>query len=213
MFVLVSMSDAGLVIGPTHRVVGGMAEYSFHAFAESTRGELFITEIAERGEEGLRALPAAMERGAKKSGKNVLGLYDFASRCAYLVTPVEPDPLAFDRRFAGMPHAWRTLDVALCQHLIIERFCQPLAGGGKGKAKEPLKWAFPHSIPEVIDIGAGIERGSGGGKGFVPQLAVIVRATPLESVREVSRANELMPQKSTFFLPKLATGLFLNPLG
>lgn len=208
MFVLVSMSDAGLVIGPTHRVVGGMGEYSFHAFAESTRGELFITALAERGEEGLRALPAAMEKGAKKSGKNVLGLYDFASRCAYLATPVEPDPLAFDRRFAGMPRAWRTLDVALCQHLVVERFCQPLAG-----KKEPLKWAFPHSIGEVIDIGAGIERGSGGGKGFAPQLAVIVRPTPLESVREVSRANELMPQKSTFFLPKLATGLFLHPVG
>jgi len=32
-------------------------------------------------------------------------------------------------------------------------------------------------------------------------------------VREVSRAGELMPQKSTFFVPKLATGLFMNPVG
>ncbi|MBY0309013.1 MAG: DUF1015 domain-containing protein, partial [Phycisphaerales bacterium] len=210
MFVLVSMSDKGLVIGPTHRVVGGMERYSFHALAESARGEWFITPVDERGEEGLRALPGAMERGAKKCGKNVLGLYDFASRCAYLATPVEPDPLAFDKRFAGKPRAWRVLDVALCQHLIVERLCQPLAA-----KKEPLRWAFPHSIAEVIDIGAGIERGSGGGKGFGgggAQLAVIVRPTPLESVREVSRANELMPQKSTFFLPKLATGLFLHPL-
>jgi hypothetical protein len=212
MFVLVSMSDAGLVIGPTHRVIGGMGGYSFHAFAEGVRGELFLTELPEQGEDGLRAIGAAMEKGAKKSGKNVLGLYDFASRRAYLATPVDPDPLAFDKRFAAMPHEWRTLDVALCQHLIIEKFCQPLAGG-KGKNAEPLKWAFPHSIGEVIDIGAGIELGSGGGKGFVPQLAVIVRPTPLESVRVISRANELMPQKSTFFYPKIATGLFLNPVG
>ncbi|MDP1662844.1 MAG: DUF1015 domain-containing protein [Phycisphaerales bacterium] len=212
MFVLVSMSDAGLVIGPTHRVIGGMADYTFHAFAGSVRGELFLTELPEKGEDGLRTIESAMEKGAKKSGKNVLGLYDFASRRAYLATPVEPDPLAFDKRFVAMPHEWRTLDVALCQHLIIEKFCQPLAGG-KGKNAEPLKWAFPHSIGEVIDIGAGIERGSGGGKGFVPQLAVIVRPTPLESVRVISRANELMPQKSTFFYPKIATGLFVNPVG
>ncbi|MBS0188026.1 MAG: DUF1015 family protein, partial [Planctomycetes bacterium] len=36
--------------------------------------------------------------------------------------------------------------------------------------------------------------------------------TPLKAVRDVSRANELMPQKSTFFYPKLATGLCINPL-
>lgn len=209
MFVLVSMNDKGLVIGPTHRVIGGMAGYTFHRFAERVRGELFLSELPERGEDALRVIEAAMEKGARKCGKNVLGLYDFASRRAYLATPVDPDPLAFDKRFAAMPHEWRTLDVALCQHFIIEKFCQPLAG----KKAEPLKWAFPHSISEVIDIGAGIERGSGGGKGFVPQLAVIVRPTPLESVRVISRANELMPQKSTFFLPKIATGLFVNPVG
>lgn len=214
MFVLVSMSDAGLMIGPTHRVLGGMADYSFQAFVQQARGELLITALRPHGEDGLRSIGAAMEKGARKCGKNVLGLYDFASRCAYLATPVEPDPLAFDKRFAGMPHEWRTLDVALCQHLIVEKFCQPLARGtGKGKAKEPIKWAFPHSIDEVIDIGTGIERSSGGGKGFTPQLAVIVRPTPLESVRIISRENELMPQKSTFFYPKLATGLFLNPIG
>jgi uncharacterized protein (DUF1015 family) len=208
MFVLVSMSDKGLVIGPTHRVLGGMTNYSFHAFARECVGELFITPLAEKGEEALRSIEQAMTKGAKKSGKNVLGLYDFASRCAYLATPVDADPLAFDKRFAGKPREWRTLDVALCQHLIVEKLCQPLAG-----KKEPIKWAFPHSIGEVIDIGAGIERGSGGGKGFTPQLAVIVLPTPLEAVRAVSRANELMPQKSTFFYPKLATGLFINPIG
>lgn len=208
MFVMISMSDPGLVIGPTHRVLGGMDGYSFHAFAAAARGVLFLSELDETGEDGLRALEGAMAKGAKKCGKNVLGLYDFASRRAYLATPVERDPLAGEKRFGGKPVEWRTLDVALCQHLIVERLCQPMAG-----KKEPIKWAFPHSIPEVIDIGAGIERGSGGGKGFVPQLAVVVRPTPLEAVRAVSRANELMPQKSTFFYPKLATGLFVNPVG
>lgn len=44
------------------------------------------------------------------------------------------------------------------------------------------------------------------------QIVVIVRPTPLGAVRDISRVDELMPQKSTFFYPKLATGLFLNPL-
>lgn len=44
------------------------------------------------------------------------------------------------------------------------------------------------------------------------ELAVIVRPTPLSAVKAVSKANQLMPQKSTFSYPKLATGLFLNAL-
>jgi uncharacterized protein (DUF1015 family) len=41
---------------------------------------------------------------------------------------------------------------------------------------------------------------------------VVMQPTPLDSVRQVSEAGELMPQKSTFFYPKLATGLAINPL-
>jgi uncharacterized protein (DUF1015 family) len=44
------------------------------------------------------------------------------------------------------------------------------------------------------------------------QLGVIVQPTPLEAVLAVSKAGEVMPQKSTFFYPKLATGLVINPL-
>jgi hypothetical protein len=91
--------------------------------------------------------------------------------------------------------------------MIVQKICEPALNDG-----EPVKWAFPHSIAEVEAIGSGQETGAGGGKAFVPQLSVIVRPTPLEAVREVSRAGVLMPQKSTFFYPKLATGLFMNPL-
>jgi uncharacterized protein (DUF1015 family) len=109
-------------------------------------------------------------------------------------------------RFGDKPKAWRDLTVAFCQYVIVEQICQ-----GKLNDGEPVKWAFPHTIREVEEIGSGQETGAGGGKNFA-QLAVIVRPTPLAAVRDVSRANQLMPQKSTFFYPKLATGLFMNAL-
>lgn len=43
-------------------------------------------------------------------------------------------------------------------------------------------------------------------------VALLVKATPMAHLRAVSEAGELMPQKSTYFYPKLATGLALNPL-
>ena len=201
MMVLVGMSDPGLVIGPTHRVLGGMKGYTFEAFSKAAADVLEITPAPQN----IAGLEGAMKTAASlKPGANVLGLYDFATGACAVATVKGGDPLA--SRFADKPKEWRALDVAIIQHLIVEQVCQPKLNGG-----ESVKWAFPHSVAEVVEIGKGLETGAGGGKGFA-QLAVIVRPTPLEAVRAVSRAGQLMPQKSTFFYPKLATGLFMNPL-
>ena len=42
--------------------------------------------------------------------------------------------------------------------------------------------------------------------------AFLLRATPVEQVRTVAEAGETMPPKSTYFFPKLLTGLVFNPL-
>jgi uncharacterized protein (DUF1015 family) len=197
MFVLVGMSDPGLAIGPTHRVLGGMSGYSIEAFIEAAGDVLDVKEIGED--------PSGIERAMEATGSaNVFGLIDFATGRCFTATLKKADPLA--ESFADKPEAWRKLDVALIQHVIVERVCEPKLNEGK-----PVRWAFPHSVEEVLEIGRGAETGAGGGSGFA-QFAVIVRPTPLEAVREISRANELMPQKSTFFYPKLATGLFVKPL-
>jgi uncharacterized protein (DUF1015 family) len=202
MIVLVGMSDPGMVIGPTHRVLGGMAGWSWDAFSKAAKGKL---DIRDAGTD-LHALERSLSGAASATGRNALGLYDFTTKKCYVATTSQEDPLK--GQFPNKPFAWRTLDVALCQYLVVEGICQPALNNGQA-----VKWAFPHSIAEVLEIGAGVEKGSGGGKGFAPQLGVILLPTPLESVRAVSRANELMPQKSTFFYPKLATGLFMHELG
>jgi len=201
MIVLVGMSDPGLIIGPTHRVLGGMAGYSFEAFSRAA-ADLF--DITPAPKDPARLESAVETAASLRAGASVLGLYDFATGACAVATVREVDPLA--ARFPDKPVEWRTLDVTIVQHLIVEQVCQPKLNRGEG-----VKWAFPHSVEEVLDIGRGHETGAGGGKGFA-QLAVIVRPTPLAAVRAVSRAGQLMPQKSTFFYPKLATGLFMNPL-
>lgn len=197
MIVLVGMSDPGLAIGPTHRVLGGMSGYSFDAFARASEGVLRITPI----EGGPSRIEPAM---AASHAAHVFGLLDVGSgRCA-VATLVVDDPLV--KRFPDKPKAWRELDVAIIQHLIVEEICRPKLNEGRD-----VTWAFPHSVDEVIEIARGAETGAGGGAGFA-QLAVIVRPTPLDAVRQVSEAGELMPQKSTYFYPKLATGLFIHSL-
>jgi len=202
MMVLVSMNDPGLAIGPTHRVLGGMEGYSIDAFQQASGGLLNVEAIDNDPQKFL----VQMDRLAVREKTNVFGIFDYATGLCFAAWPTMKDPL--QEKFPDQSEAWRHLDVAIIQHLIVDEICSPELNNG-----EPVKWAFPHSIDEVLALGRGEETGSsiaGGGK---PQVAIIVRPTPLEAVRDVSRAGELMPQKSTFFYPKLATGLWLNPLG
>lgn len=195
MMVIVSMSDPGMVIGPTHRVLGGMKHYSWDAFAHAAAKYLEIRELDGK--------PETIESQLKGLG-TAMGLLDFASGRTFVATPKTEDPLA--GVFPDKSKAWRTLDVAFVQEVLVERICKPALNDGEG-----VQWAFPHSIKEVLEIGKGAETGAGGGSGFA-QIAAILRPTPLEAVRDICLAGELMPQKSTFFYPKLATGLCLNPL-
>lgn len=199
MFVMVGMSDPGLVIGATHRVLGGMKDYSLEKFMSAAGTHLRFEPVIGTSANLERALQLTPNDGTSR-----VGIYDLATKQCFIATPTSADPLA--SRFGDKPGAWRMLDVALIQHLIVEQVCQPRLNGG-----EPVTWAFPHTVMEIEEIGSGKETGSGGGAGFA-QLAVIVRPTPLQAVKEICLAGELMPQKSTFFLPKLATGLTLNPL-
>lgn len=211
MIVLVGMSDPGLVIWPTHRVLGGMADYSFEKFQKAAEKLLIIRPVSD----GL----AAIEHIEREMGnttlpphpfpKNVFGLYDFATQRAFTATLAHADPLASSH--PDKPATWRTLDVAIIQHAIVEGICQPAMN-----RHQPVKWAFPHTVHEIMDMAKGKDRHAGEhpdtDAASFAQLAIIVRPTPLEAVRDISRANVLMPQKSTFFYPKLATGLFMHGL-
>ncbi|MDR1941939.1 MAG: hypothetical protein LBQ47_06410, partial [Endomicrobium sp.] len=42
------------------------------------------------------------------------------------------------------------------------------------------------------------------------KIAIIVPATPIESLKAISLNNEMMPQKSTYFYPKLASGIVIR---
>ncbi len=189
LFVLVAMQEPGMIVLPTHRVLGGMAGFMFERFTSAAQAA------------GIRIEPfsgtdlAALERALPGKGPHAMGLYHAGS--LHIATTTDADPLARD--FPKRVAAWRQLDVAVVQHLLVERVCQPTFAAGK---PEGITWKFPHTLADLKSITDGPDF----------QLGVIVQPTPLESVRQVSEAGELMPQKSTFFYPKLATGIVVHPL-
>jgi uncharacterized protein (DUF1015 family) len=128
-----------------------------------------------------------------------MGLYEAGTGGLYVLTTADDDPLAATH--GDRAAAWRGLDVAVLQHLVVEQVLQPAFGDTPGGGRD-VKWKFPHTLEQLKSLADGGEY----------QLGVVVQPTPLAAVRAVSEAGELMPPKSTFFYPKLATGFVINPL-
>jgi uncharacterized protein (DUF1015 family) len=193
LMVLVSVDDPGMFILPTERVLGGMTGFSMEKLIAVAKGKLDIQPFTP-GSGDLNKDVLALEASLPAAGHHAIGLYDPGSKKLYTATTTSADPLASTH--ADKSQAWRQLDVAIVQALLVEGICQPnFASGGA------ISWKYPQ-----MDDFLKVAHQDG------HQLGVIVQPTPLEAVLAVSKAGEVMPQKSTFFYPKLATGLVINPL-
>ncbi|MBI3836037.1 MAG: DUF1015 domain-containing protein [Planctomycetes bacterium] len=102
------------------------------------------------------------------------------------------------------PPAWWQLDYAYLHRYLIDEL---LAQSASQKSSAPSKMvAGPHiEYVKSLEDARKVARAESG-------VALLVKATPMAHLRAVSEAGGLMPQKSTYFHPKLATGLTINPL-
>jgi hypothetical protein len=104
--------------------------------------------------------------------------------------------------------AWRSLGVALLHELIVPHLLQ------LHNLPTPR---YVHSIEEVVaalQFGdtAGRDATGQSGDNAPFQLAALVQPASLRDIRDVAAVRERMPAKSTYFYPKLLSGLVLNPL-
>ena len=129
-------------------------------------------------------------------GVGVFGYVDSHFKRAYRLR-LASNP-ALDRALAGRSEAYRTLDTAILEELVLK--------GILGMTTENI--AAKRGIgytPSIDEALAKLDAGE-------YQAAFLLRRTPVEQVRAVAAAGETMPPKSTFFFPKLLTGIVFNPL-
>jgi len=197
MFALIALQDAGLIIMPTHRVVATDSLEGFYmdAFVAAALPTCEVIETKFNGDSLDK-----LEHELAGHGPHAMGVYDPIEDTAIVIRPKIGDPLSLVSSGAvkGKSAAWRQLDVAILQHLVFEQIVQPnfVPKGGA------VNWAFPHEAHEVATLCRSGQY----------RVGFLLQPTPLAAVRDLCNANELMPQKSTFFYPKLATGMVMNRL-
>jgi uncharacterized protein (DUF1015 family) len=191
MFVLVGMQDDGLLILPTHRLIGGLDAFNIDAFRAAVGKNV---EVAET--------PLGPDKVDEYVGKvlplqpaHTFGLYDGRARKLYQLTLKNVDllrPLE-----SNQSDAWRRLDVAILQRYFLDEILQPRFAGGRELTKGYTAYAN-EIVPQV--------------NGDKYQIALLLKSTPLGALEQLAKHNEVMPQKSTFFFPKVATGMAIHSL-
>jgi uncharacterized protein (DUF1015 family) len=190
----VGMCDQGMVVLPTHRLFRGISPMSSEELA-ATLGECFETMAAGDGPEPAREIWRDIESDADQG---VIGLFTAADR-KWLVARVTPAGRARMAEVAAdHSQQWQELGVSILHRLIVET----LLG-----ARDLPKARYVHLVEEVMD---GITNGDDDGQPF-PMAALVMPAT-LDHIRSISEQGERMPAKSTYFYPKLLSGLVVNPL-
>jgi uncharacterized protein (DUF1015 family) len=182
---LVALEDPGLTVFPTHRLVRGLHADQQEALAAALRGDFHIQAL----DDAAALAPAA--------GDTVrIGYIDAHFGTPYLLTLSDP-AIAAD----AMPdrsEPYRGLDTAVLEALI-------------------LKGALKMSDDDIDHLnGLGYARDAEQALQLVKSgkynAAFFMAPTPVERVQAVAAAGESMPPKSTYFFPKVPTGLLFNPL-
>lgn len=191
MFVLVGMQDDGLLILPTHRLIGGLKDFNIDALKAALGDNAEITETPLKGE----FVDEYVNNVLPLQPAHTFGVFDGKTRKVYqlriknvdVLAPLEPK----------QSDAWRRLDVAILQRYLLDEVIGPKFAAGGEVARGYT--ADPDAIAAQVD-------------GERYQIALLLKSTPIGALDQLGRHNEVMPQKSTYFYPKLATGMAINPL-
>ncbi|HQA08377.1 MAG TPA: DUF1015 domain-containing protein [Syntrophomonadaceae bacterium] len=187
---LVNVYDPGLLVLPTHRVVGNLSDFSIRSIQERLTDLFEIQECGSLGD-----LPQLMTRLEEQREHHVFGMA--ADEYLYLISLKD-----WEKAAALLPaersSSWKALDVAILDNLILDN----ILGIGEAQRRSQENLAYSRSEEWVIDQI----------KNRNYQLGFLLNPTQVKEIIDVAQARDKMPQKSTYFYPKLITGLIINKL-
>jgi uncharacterized protein (DUF1015 family) len=182
---LVALEDPGLTVFPTHRLLRDLRPDQHEALAEALRENFEIQKLDSTAE-----LAPAYGQPVR------LGYIDAHFRQPFRLTL--KDQAIADAALHDHAEPYRRLDTAVLEALILKGALQMSDDDIDHMTGLDYARDFDHAL-QLVQSGA-------------RDAAFFVAPTPIEEVRAVAAAGESMPPKSTYFFPKVPTGLLFNPL-
>jgi uncharacterized protein (DUF1015 family) len=183
---LINMENPGLTVWPTHRIVRDLPGFNYHTILAKSLEYFHINEYHSQ-EECINRLTMA-----GKNGKNAFALYS-GNRYTLLILK---DAGVMDELLSDKDESLRRLDVSVLHALVLER----LMGIDKANMAAQKNLTYTRVFDEAI---AAVDSGKA-------NCSFLLNSTPISAISRVASTGGKMPQKSTYFYPKLTTGLVMN---
>ena len=200
MTAFANICDKGLVCLATHRLIGGLANFDFKKLIAEMKQNFEITQYrfdSAANKAKAREKMLAEMKNEHNSGENAFGIY---GRDGAFYMAVLKNKKAMDSTVPDMSKAWRLLDVSIMQKLVFEK----ILGIDEKSVAGENNIEYVKDMPDAIDESiAKVDRGE-------VQAAFFMNPVTREQLKKVTKAGERMPQKSTYFYPKVFTGLTIN---
>ena len=186
MMALLSMDDPDLVVLPTHRVADAPGAFDAATFMRGLSERFDVTEISFEGMIDIldehSDRPAYLVRVRGDERLYLATLKPDVDLAAAVTAPMSPD--------------WKALDVAVLQELVLG----PLLDIHPDRPETLDRLSFVKGAEAALDQNAEHD------------VVFVMNRTRLEQLRAVAAAGETMPQKSTYFHPKVPSGLLMRSL-
>lgn len=195
MMYLTDMDQSGLTILPTHRLLRNISGLASGQFVEKARG-FFDIQRFETANGGEMKWKRAIEAGGSREDTTI-GFYCKEADCVYVLTARRREvSSALEQK--GLPAPLHTLDVVVLDQIVL----RDLLGLSEEFLGSENNISFMHDFSEALDA---VKSGK-----F--DAGYFINSTRIGQVREVASAGLIMPHKSTYFYPKVISGLLINPL-
>lgn len=187
MIYLTPMSDPGLVLLPTHRVLHSIPDFTLETLVDGMQPYFEITE-QESPEKGFEAL--------KDAADTVSFLLMTGDRS--LLARMKQGTDVTELTGSNVPEAVAKLDVSVLHIFLLEN----LIGVDRAAQEAQTNLRYVKNSADAISAAGDPDT----------QLVIAMNPPGFEQVEEVAGSGDVMPQKSTYFYPKLASGLLVNQL-
>ncbi len=188
MMTFVNMNDPGLLVLPTHRVVHSLSSFSMESFLK-TAGELFEVEELDASIDAAKATEVLREKG--RSGTALLAA---TTDRAVVLHSQKP---ALLRYMEGLSQRQQSLDVVVLHKGLLE--------GVLKLSEESIR--NQQNLSYIREASEALASARGRTQGKKADVVFLMNPCPVQKVRDIAFAGEVMPQKSTDFYPKLLSGL------
>ena len=195
MVYLTDMNEPGLTILPTHRLLRNLGDWDCEGLFERAKSYFHVERFESENGGELRWKEAIREGGLRKD--TTIGFYCKDAAHVYLLT-AKRDVVSSLLAQQGTPVQMTTLDVVVLDQVVL----RGLLGLSDQFLENERNISFMHDFAEALDAV----------KSHRFDAGFFINHTRIEQVREVASAGLIMPHKSTYFYPKVISGLVINPL-